>query len=102
MTDRRAFGYVYGLGDGKHQFFGIKTAKAAEQVVLTLRDLFEVVYNMKKKEIEEAKSRVVCQEQDQLFLISDFTLLVRFSEHPYPTNCCLEFPLFCNHLDTSF
>ena len=54
-TDRRAFGYVLGLGGGKHKFFGIKTAKIAEHVVLALRDLFQVVYDMKKKEIEEAK-----------------------------------------------
>ena len=55
QTDRRAFGYVLGIGSGKHQFFGIKTAKAAEATVLALRDLFQVVYEMKKKEIEEAK-----------------------------------------------
>ena len=28
MTDNRAFGYVYGGGDGRHDFFGIKTEKA--------------------------------------------------------------------------
>ena len=55
QTDRRAFGYVLGIGEGKHQFFGIKTAKIAEHTVLALRDLFQVVYDMKKKEIEEAK-----------------------------------------------
>ena len=56
-TDRRAFGYVLGIGEGKHQFFGIKTAKAAEPVVLTLRDLFNVVYEMKKKEIAAVKKQ---------------------------------------------
>ena len=55
QTDRRAFGYVLGIGEGKHKFFGIKTAKIAEQTVLALRDLFQVVYEIKKKEIEEAK-----------------------------------------------
>ena len=27
-TDSRAFGYIYGPGDGTHQFFGVKTEKA--------------------------------------------------------------------------
>lgn len=55
-TDRRAFGYVYGADEGRHQFYGIKTAKAAENLVLALRDLFQVVYDMKKKEMEEVKA----------------------------------------------
>jgi len=54
LTDRRAFGYVYGNDDGTHSFYGIKTAKAAEGLVLTLRDLFNVVYTMKKQEMEQA------------------------------------------------
>ncbi|KAH9523590.1 hypothetical protein Btru_040408 [Bulinus truncatus] len=53
VTDNRAFGYVYGEGDGTHTFFAIKTAAAAEQLVLALRDLFQVVYEMKKKEMEK-------------------------------------------------
>ncbi|XP_059172279.1 disabled homolog 1-like [Physella acuta] len=57
-TDNRAFGYIYGEGDGTHKFFAIKTAAAAEQVVLALRDLFQVVYEMKKKEIDEAKEKL--------------------------------------------
>ena len=28
VSDARAFGYVYGPGDGTHKFFGIKTEKA--------------------------------------------------------------------------
>nr|XP_026690350.1 disabled homolog 2-like isoform X2 [Ciona intestinalis] len=57
LTDRRAFGYIFGVETGKHQFFGIKTAKAAETLVLTLRDLFQVVYDMKKKEMEEKQDQ---------------------------------------------
>ena len=34
MTDTRAFGYVYGGGDGKHDFFGIKTDKAVSTYLL--------------------------------------------------------------------
>ena len=28
VSDARAFGYIYGPGDGTHKFFGIKTEKA--------------------------------------------------------------------------
>ena len=55
MTDNRAFGYVYGSPENGHRFFGIKTEKAAGQVVVAMRDLFQVVFEMKKKEIDEAK-----------------------------------------------
>ncbi|XP_077792534.1 disabled homolog 2 isoform X3 [Podarcis muralis] len=49
VTDNRAFGYVCG-GEGQHQFFAIKTAQQAEPLVVDLKDLFQVIYNMKKKE----------------------------------------------------
>uniref|UniRef100_A0A0B7A3N6 PID domain-containing protein n=1 Tax=Arion vulgaris TaxID=1028688 RepID=A0A0B7A3N6_9EUPU len=57
-TDNRAFGYVFGTEDGLHKFFAIKTAAAAEHLVLTLRDLFQVVYEMKKKEMDAAKEKL--------------------------------------------
>ena len=57
LTDRRAFGYIVGDDDEKHRFFAIKTAKVAEQVVLVLRDLFQVAYNIKQKEMESAKAQ---------------------------------------------
>ncbi|XP_062570861.1 disabled homolog 1-like isoform X2 [Saccostrea cucullata] len=57
VSDRRAFGYIFGTEDRTHKFFGIKTEKAAENVVLTLRDLFQVVYENKKKEMEAAKQQ---------------------------------------------
>ncbi|NXG43829.1 DAB2 protein, partial [Psilopogon haemacephalus] len=49
VTDNRAFGYVCG-GEGQHQFFAIKTSQQAEPLVVDLKDLFQLVYNMKKKE----------------------------------------------------
>ncbi|KAK9880484.1 hypothetical protein WA026_011729 [Henosepilachna vigintioctopunctata] len=55
MTDSRAFGYIFGSPDTGHRFFGIKTDKAASQVVIAMRDLFQVVFALKKKEIELAK-----------------------------------------------
>lgn len=57
VSDRRAFGYIYGTEEKTHKFFGIKTEKAAENVVLALRDLFQVVYENKKKEMEAAKKQ---------------------------------------------
>ena len=30
LTDGRAFGYVFGAGEGKHKFFAIKTEKAVK------------------------------------------------------------------------
>ncbi|XP_076120352.1 disabled homolog 2-like isoform X1 [Alosa pseudoharengus] len=49
VTDNRAFGYVYGA-EGQHQFFAIKTAQVAEPVVIDLKDLFQLIFNMKTKE----------------------------------------------------
>ncbi|NXL51775.1 DAB2 protein, partial [Podilymbus podiceps] len=54
VTDNRAFGYVCG-GEGQHQFFAIKTAQQAEPLVVDLKDLFQLVYNMKKKEDDDKK-----------------------------------------------
>uniref|UniRef100_A0A8C3XI52 DAB adaptor protein 2 n=1 Tax=Chelydra serpentina TaxID=8475 RepID=A0A8C3XI52_CHESE len=54
VTDNRAFGYVCG-GEGQHQFFAIKTAQQAEPLVVDLKDLFQVIYNIKKKEEEDKK-----------------------------------------------
>ncbi|XP_033238078.1 protein disabled isoform X2 [Drosophila pseudoobscura] len=58
MTDSRAFGYIFGSPDSGHRFFGIKTDKAASQVVLAMRDLFQVVFELKKKEIEMARQQI--------------------------------------------
>ncbi|NXI35037.1 DAB2 protein, partial [Galbula dea] len=55
VTDNRAFGYICG-GEGQHQFFAIKTAQQAEPLVVDLKDLFQLVYNMKKKEEDNKKS----------------------------------------------
>ncbi|XP_008101053.2 disabled homolog 2 isoform X1 [Anolis carolinensis] len=54
VTDNRAFGYVCG-GEGQHQFFAIKTAQQAEPLVVDLKDLFQVIYNIKRKEEDDKK-----------------------------------------------
>lgn len=70
MTDSRAFGYIFGSPDCGHRFFGIKTDKAASQVVLAMRDLFQCVFELKKKEIELAKqhiqNRITAHEHQQV------------------------------------
>ncbi|XP_059099069.1 uncharacterized protein LOC131893139 [Tigriopus californicus] len=58
MADNRAFGYIYGSPENGHRFFGIKTEKQAGQVVVAMRDLFQVVFELKKKEIDEAKEQL--------------------------------------------
>ncbi|XP_034047870.1 disabled homolog 2 isoform X2 [Thalassophryne amazonica] len=54
ITDNRAFGYVCGA-EGQHQFFAIKTAQQAEPLVLDLKDLFQLIFNMRKKEAEASQ-----------------------------------------------
>ncbi|XP_043094999.1 disabled homolog 2 isoform X2 [Puntigrus tetrazona] len=54
VTDNRAFGYVCGA-EGQHQFFAVKTAQQAEPLVIDLKDLFQLIFNMKKKEHEAAQ-----------------------------------------------
>ncbi|KAK3509447.1 hypothetical protein QTP70_035095, partial [Hemibagrus guttatus] len=51
ITDNRAFGYVCGA-EGQHQFFAIKTAQQAQPLVMDLKDLFQVIFNTRKKEAE--------------------------------------------------
>ncbi|XP_034565134.1 disabled homolog 2 isoform X2 [Notolabrus celidotus] len=54
VTDNRAFGYVCGA-EGQHQFFAIKTAQQAEPLVIDLKDLFQVIFNIRKKEADASQ-----------------------------------------------
>ncbi|XP_022101764.1 disabled homolog 1-like [Acanthaster planci] len=56
-SDKRAFGYVYGEA-GNHKFFAIKTQNQADELVLALKDLFEIVLANKQKEVAEQKKRM--------------------------------------------
>uniref|UniRef100_A0A8C4R8W6 PID domain-containing protein n=1 Tax=Eptatretus burgeri TaxID=7764 RepID=A0A8C4R8W6_EPTBU len=64
VTDHRAFGYICGT-DGHHRFYAIKTANPAESIVLDLRDLFLLIFKLKKKEAVEEKQQQQQQQQHQ-------------------------------------
>lgn len=55
-TDHRAFGYVCGK-EGNHRFVAIKTAQSAEPLILDLRDLFQLIYEIKQREEIEKKAQ---------------------------------------------
>ncbi|XP_051984969.1 disabled homolog 1-like isoform X2 [Xyrauchen texanus] len=54
--DHRAFGYVCGK-KGNHKFVAIKTSHSAEPVILNLRDLFTLVYDIKQREESQKKTQ---------------------------------------------
>ncbi|KAF7706747.1 DAB adaptor protein 1b isoform X2 [Silurus meridionalis] len=52
--DHRAFGYVCGK-EGNHKFVAIKTVYSAEPLILELRDLFTLIYDLKQRDEGEKK-----------------------------------------------
>ncbi|VDP06357.1 unnamed protein product [Soboliphyme baturini] len=71
VTDNRAFSFIYGFPENKHQLFAIKTEKSAESVVLSIRDMFHIVYDMKKKQLEGARQLEVSDPSSPNFLDVD-------------------------------
>ncbi|XP_019752252.1 disabled homolog 1 isoform X6 [Hippocampus comes] len=79
ITDHRAFGYICGK-EGNHRFVAIKTAQSAEPVILDLRDLFQLIYEIKQREEMEKKAQkdkqceqAVYQNINQLELFGDMS-----------------------------
>ncbi|KAM8849573.1 DAB adaptor protein 1b isoform 2-T8 [Spinachia spinachia] len=54
--DNRAFGYVCGK-EGHHKFVAIKNAQSAEPLIIDLRDLFTLIYDIKQREEMEKKAQ---------------------------------------------
>lgn len=81
MADNRAFGYIYGSPENGHRFFGIKTEKQAGQVVVAMRDLFQVVFELKKKEIDEAKEQLSKDRREVRIETKLITIYVKRSFH---------------------
>ncbi|XP_034071133.1 DAB adaptor protein 1b isoform X7 [Gymnodraco acuticeps] len=54
--DHRAFGYVCGK-ESHHKFVAIKTAQSAEPLIIDLRDLFTLIYDIKQREEMEKKAQ---------------------------------------------
>lgn len=57
VNDARAIGYIYKMGANHFQYFAIKTERPAQELFNNLKDLFEVVLEMRKKNAEEAKTK---------------------------------------------
>ncbi|KAK3933367.1 Protein disabled [Frankliniella fusca] len=95
MTDPRAFGYIFGSPDTGHRFFGIKTDKAASQVVECIRDLFQVVFALKNREqhIEQQHLKICGSSTSSLMSTTTTTPSVTYMEamaHHLKESCVRE------------
>ncbi|XP_048107886.1 DAB adaptor protein 1a isoform X7 [Alosa alosa] len=73
-TDHRAFGYVCGK-EGHHRFVAIKTAQSAEPVILDLRDLFQLIFEIKQREEMEKKAQKDKQCEQAVYQNGQISLL---------------------------
>ncbi|CAF1347310.1 unnamed protein product [Adineta ricciae] len=54
--DTRAFGYIYNTSDDRHQFWAIKTERAAAATVLALKELFELAFEKYTNDVKLKES----------------------------------------------
>lgn len=83
ITDHRAFGYVCGK-EGNHRFVAIKTAQSAEPVILDLRDLFQLIYEIKQREEMEKKAQKDKQCEQAVYQNGHQPTPHQHHHHPHP------------------
>lgn len=68
-TDPRAIGYIYKNSQNSFQYFAIKTEKPAQELFNNLKDLFEVVLeirNAEKNSKDEKSSKLVEENENEI------------------------------------
>uniref|UniRef100_A0A3P8RJA5 DAB adaptor protein 1b n=1 Tax=Amphiprion percula TaxID=161767 RepID=A0A3P8RJA5_AMPPE len=84
--DHRAFGYVCGK-EGHHRFVAIKTAQSP--LIIDLRDLFTLIYDIKQREEMEKKAQKDKQCEQAVYqvgLCQEILSFFYFSMPPSPAN----------------
>ncbi|XP_012990475.2 DAB adaptor protein 1a isoform X4 [Esox lucius] len=97
ITDHRAFGYVCGK-EGNHRFVAIKTAQSAEPVILDLRDLFQLIYDIKQREEMEKKAQKDKQCEQAVYQTSPNAPNGQH-DHPQPKQQPEESPSLIDFMD---
>ncbi|KAJ8012258.1 hypothetical protein DPEC_G00066810 [Dallia pectoralis] len=70
--DNRAFGYVCGK-EGHHRFVAIKSGQSAEPLIIDLRDLFTLIYDIKQREeiVKKAQKDKQCEQAVYQTILED-------------------------------
>nr|XP_032802495.1 disabled homolog 1-like isoform X6 [Petromyzon marinus] len=64
VSDHRAFGFVCGT-EGDHRFYAVKTAHAAEGLVMDLRNLFQLIFTLREREQKQQQQKQRPQQPEQ-------------------------------------
>lgn len=86
LKDARAIGYIYKNVDNSYQYFGLRTEKQAQELFNLLKDLFEVVLELRSnkkletKSVEQSKPNETI-EKEPVYNSSDKAPLITENEH---------------------